>query len=180
MGRVDVGDRLQDHELTVVYPDGPSESTTLSNLAAERPVLLSFWLDELDPESQDAWSPFLEFAWFDSHPHVRVVGVSQSAAPPTDGTDGAPAGMGFPLAADTEGALAAAFGLDDQSTPGDHPVRWACFLLDDELTVCDRWPADREVSSERSSPPVGRIHDDVNRLIGPPSDELIYDAPSRA
>lgn len=174
MGRVRAGDRVDDLRLTVVHPDGSSASTSLSGLVADRPLLLFFWLDPLGPDNSGGWFPAFDLAWFASCPRLQVVGVSRASESVQDWYPSHGVDLEFGVVDDRDGTVADAFGLHDRQAPESRPGRWACFLLDETLTVRGRWSGESRAESPQTGPSVSTIHGDLDQIIGPPIEESAY------
>jgi peroxiredoxin len=99
-------------ELTapLVYPGGRTEEVSLSTLLSEGPVLLAFYTNDFSPDCLEEMCSFRDFEWFAESDTVRVVGISRSETylhrrfiSYLD--------LSFPLYADTDLEVAAAFGV---------------------------------------------------------------------
>jgi peroxiredoxin Q/BCP len=163
-GPVAVGDRVVDAGAALVRPDGETERVALSALVAEGPVLLCFYTMDFSPDCTDEWCSFRDFDWFETG-GVRVVGASKSG----EGLHRRfidRLGLGFPLYADTELALAESFGVDYRVFGLLRRARRSCFLVDEDLTVRYRWLAEHWLDPTRAVPPVAEIHDGVREALG--------------
>lgn len=171
MAVVDTGETVDDCELTLVRPGGAIESTSLSALAADRPVLLAFYTADFSPDCRAEWCSFRDYGWFTGNPDLRVVGASRSGAAThrrfIDHLD-----LPFPLVADTTLDLAAAFGVSYRAFGISRRARRSCFLVDADRVVRYRWLGQHWLDPTRSRPPVDEIHADLTALLGRPTNEF--------
>lgn len=165
-----VGDQVPDVTGTLVRPDGSAETVALSDLAAERPVLLTFYTADFSPDCVTEWCSFRDLDWFASGDRVRVVGASKSGVTLhrqfIDRLN-----LGFPLYADTDLALADAFGATYRSLGLFRRARRSCFLVDADLTVQYRWVGEHWLDATRDVPPVAELRDEIDALLGAPETE---------
>jgi len=165
MAPVDVGETVTDVSATLVRPDGTAEEVALSDLTAEKPVLLSFYTVDFSPDCIDEWCSFRDFDWFTSGEHVEVVGCSKSSV-------GLHRrfidylGLNFPLYTDPDLAMSDAFGVTYRALGVTRRSRRSCFLLDSDLTVRYRWLGEHWLDPTRDTPPVSEIHDAVTDELG--------------
>ena len=108
---VAVGEEVPDARGTLVTPDGETTETALAELLADRPVLFTFYTNDFSPDCIKEWCSFRDYDWFTSNDAVQVIGASKSRPfnhrKFIDYLD-----LQFPLYADTDLELAAAFGVD--------------------------------------------------------------------
>jgi peroxiredoxin Q/BCP len=167
---VSVGAQVPDAAAPLVQPDGSVTEASLSNLAADRPVLLSFYTVDFSPDCIEEWCSFRDFEWFASGDRVRVVGASKSGV----GLHRRfidRLGLEFPLYADTELELAEAFGVDYRAFKLFRRARRSCFLVDEDLTVRYRWVADHWLDPTRETPPMSDLRDGIDEVLGEPDTE---------
>lgn len=171
MDVADTGDTVDDRAVTMVQPGGSVERTSLAELAADRPVLLSFYTIDFSPDCITEWCAFRDFGWFTGNPDLRVVGSSRSGPSMhrrfIDHLD-----LGFPLIADTGLALAQSFGVTYRAFGVSQRSRRSCFLVDEDLAVRYRWLGEHWLDPTRSVPPVADIYEDLRAIVGPPADEF--------
>lgn len=148
----------------LVHPDGQVEERSIAELVADGPVLLCFYVADFTPDCVRQWCAFRDFDWFGADDRVRVVGASRSDADLhrrfIDRL-----GIGFPLYADVDLRLAAAFDVVHRALGALGRARRSCFLLDEQRTVRYRWPADDWLDSERERPPVREIYGGVREAL---------------
>jgi peroxiredoxin len=160
-----VGETVPDVRERIVRPDGATDVVALSELVAERPVLLNFYTADFSPDCVSEWCEFRDFDWFATGEAVQVVGASRSGER-LHRKFISQFGLGFPLFADTELALADAFGVRYRAFGVSHRAHRSCFLVDEELTVRYKWLGEHWLDPTRDTPPVGEIHDAVVRELG--------------
>ncbi|KTG10961.1 peroxiredoxin [Haloprofundus marisrubri] len=162
---VDVGDSAPDVTGQLVRPDGEVEDVSLSTLAAEKPVLLSFYTADFSPDCIEEWCSFRDFDWFSTGEQVQVVGVSKSGAR-THKQFIKRLNLGFPLYTDGNLAIAEAFGVAYRAFGLSRRSRRSCFLLDESMTVRYKWVGEHWLDPTRDTPPVGEIHDAIQAELG--------------
>ncbi|MFB6135166.1 MAG: peroxiredoxin family protein [Halobacteriaceae archaeon] len=167
---VAVGESVPDVTQTLVEPDGETAAASLSDLVSERPALVCFYTMDFAPNCVEEWCAFRDYGWFASDDRVRVVGASRSG-PRLHRQFIDRLGLGFPLYADTDLALAEAFDVDYRAFGLFRRSRRSCFLLDPELTVRYRWVGDHWLDPTRDVPPVAEIRDGVDEVLGGPETE---------
>jgi peroxiredoxin len=160
-----VGETVPDVRKTLVRPDGRTETTTMSDLVAEKPVLLNFYTADFSPDCISEWCEFRDFDWFASGEAVQVVGASKSGQrfhrkfiSQFD--------LGFPLFADTDLRLADAFDVRYEAFRVSTRARRSCFLVDEEMTVRYKWVGTHWLDPTRDTPPVGEIHEAIVAELG--------------
>ncbi|ELZ29938.1 peroxiredoxin [Halogeometricum pallidum JCM 14848] len=160
-----VGETAPDVRERLVRPDGRTEETSLSELVAERPVLLNFYTGDFSPDCISEWCEFRDFDWFATGDAVQVVGASKSGER-LHRKFISQFSLGFPLFADTRLELAEAFGVRYRAFGVSHRAHRSCFLVDEDLTVRYKWVGEHWLDPTRDTPPVGEIHDAVVRGLG--------------
>ncbi|WP_224447724.1 redoxin domain-containing protein [Haloprofundus salilacus] len=149
----------------LVRPDGNVAEESLSALAADKPVLLSFYTVDFSPDCIEEWCAFRDFDWFATGERVQVVGMSKSGVrihrqfiKRLD--------LGFPLYSDADLDIAEAFGVDYRAFGISRQARRSCFLLDESMTVRYKWVGEHWLDPTRDTPPVGEIHEAVRAELG--------------
>jgi peroxiredoxin len=165
-----VGETAPEFTAPLVRPDGTTTDTPLSELLAERPVLLSFYTVDFSPDCIEEWCSFRDFDWFASGEQVSVVGISKSG-PRLHRSFIDRLDLGFPLYSDPNLDVAAAFGVDYRAFKLFSRSRRSCFLLDTDRTIRYRWVGDHWLDPTRDTPPVGEIHDAIRAELGDPDTE---------
>lgn len=149
----------------LVKPSGEVREVPLAELYADKPLLLCFYTADFSPDCIEEWCSFRDLDWFASGDHVRVVGASKSRPmfhrKFIDALD-----LTFPMYADTDLELAAAFDVKYRTLGLFKRSRRSCFLIDTDGTVRYRWIGDHWLDPTRATPPVGEIHDDVMEILG--------------
>lgn len=163
-GPVEVGETVADVTASLVGPDGTTEEVSLATLAAERPVLLSFYTVDFTPDCIDEWCSFRDFDWFSSGEHVRVVGCSRSS-PGLHRRFIDYLGLKFPLYSDPDLRVSDSFGVTYRALGVSKRSRRSCFLIDEDLTVKYRWVGEHWLDPTRDTPPVDEIHDAVTETL---------------
>jgi peroxiredoxin Q/BCP len=162
---VPVGEQAPDFRAPLVSPDGTTERVALSDLLAEKPVLLNFYTADFSPDCIDEWCSFRDFDWFASGDEVQVVGISKSS-------DGLHRrfidylDLGFPLYSDPDLDVAEAFDVRYRAFKISARARRSCFLLDADRTVRYRWLGDHWLDPTRDTPPVREIHEAIVEELG--------------
>ncbi|WP_435180164.1 redoxin domain-containing protein [Halorussus sp. AFM4] len=154
---IEVGETVGDVTGTLVRPDGTASETALSALLAEGPVLLTFYTNDFSPDCVEEWCSFRDYDWFASSDAVRVVGASKSR-PFTHRKFIDHLDLQFPLYADTDLDLAAAFGVRYRVFKLVPRARRSCFLLDEDGVVRYRWVGEHPLDPTRDQPPIAEIH----------------------
>ncbi|SFR36095.1 peroxiredoxin family protein [Halogeometricum limi] len=161
-----IGETVPDVRESLVREDGQTEETRLSELVAERPVLLNFYTMDFSPDCVSEWCEFRDFDWFASGDTVQVVGASKSGERMhrkfISRFD-----LGFPLFADADLRLAEAFGVRYKAFGISDRSRRSCFLVDEEMTVRYKWVGEHWLDPTRDTPSVGEIHDAIVEEFGP-------------
>ncbi|WP_042661910.1 redoxin domain-containing protein [Haloferax sp. ATB1] len=164
MSGLSVGETAPDVTQTLVAPDGDVSERSLSELAADKPVLLCFYTADFSPDCIDEWCALRDFDWFASGDAVRVVGASKSGVEMhrrfIDRYS-----LLFPLYADTDLELAAAFDVVYRTFGVSKRSRRSCFLLDENLTVRYRWLGDHWLDPTRDVPPLTAVHEGVTEAL---------------
>jgi peroxiredoxin len=158
-------DQAPDFTATLVRPDGDSEEVALSELLDDRPVLLCFYTNDFSPDCIDQWCSFRDYDWFTANENVHVVGVSKSR-PTTHQRFIDYLDLNFPLYADTDLEIAAAFDVDYRVFKVAPRSRRSCFLLDQEGAVRYRWISEHPLDPTRDTPPVGDIQAAIAAELG--------------
>jgi peroxiredoxin Q/BCP len=165
-----VGADAPEFTAPLVYPDGETREIALSELVAERPVLLVFYTNDFSPDCIEEWCSFRDFDWFTVNDEIQVVGVSKSGTTLherfIDYLD-----LGFPLYSDNDLAVAERYRLKYRTFKLFARARRACYLVDDDMTIQYRWLADHWLDPTRDTPPVGEIHRAITDLLGVAPDE---------
>jgi peroxiredoxin Q/BCP len=156
---------------SLVEPSGDTVDRALSDLYAERPVLLSFYTIDFSPDCMEEWCAFRDFDWFASGDHVQVVGVSRSGVR-LHREFISRFDLGFPLYADPDLDISDAFGVTYRTFGVTKRSRRSCFLLDPSREVRYRWLADHWLDPTRDLPPVSEIHEAVVSEVGPEVDDF--------
>lgn len=157
---VAVGESVEDVAETLVYPDGETTETALSDLLTEAPVLLTFYTNDFSPDCIEEWCSFRDYDWFTSNDAVQVVGVSKSHAF-THRKFIDHLGLQFPLYADTDLDISSAFGVAYRAFKVAPRSRRSCFLLDSEGVVRYKWIAEHPLDPSRDQPPISEIHEAI-------------------
>jgi peroxiredoxin len=162
-----VGEHAPDVTAPLVGPDGSVTEVSLSELAADKPVLLSFYTIDFSPDCIKEWCEFRDFEWFASGDRVEVVGASKSGVRLhrkfIDRLD-----LAFPLYADSDLAFAEAFDVDYRAFGLFRRARRSCFLVDEDLEVRYRWVGDHWLDATRDTPPVSDLRDGIDDVLGEP------------
>ncbi|WP_128477452.1 redoxin domain-containing protein [Halorussus pelagicus] len=153
-----VGESVEDVSETLVYPDGETTETALSELLTEAPVLLTFYTNDFSPDCIEEWCSFRDYDWFTSNDAVQVIGVSKSR-PITHRKFIDHLGLQFPLYADTDLELSSAFDVAYRAFKIAPRSRRSCFLLDSEGVVRYKWIAEHPLDPSRDQPPISEIHE---------------------
>ena len=146
-----VGEQAPDVTATLVRPTGATEPVSLAELVGERPVLLSFYPLDFSPDCIREWCAFRDFEWFASGDHLQVVGASRSS-PRIHQEFISRLDLGFPLFADTDLALAEAFGVRYRALGISARARRSCFLLDEDREIRYRWVGEHWLDPTRDVP----------------------------
>jgi len=160
-----VGERVGDVTETLVRPDGDATETPLSDLLNDRPVLLTFYTNDFSPDCIEEWCSFRDYDWFTSDDSVQVVGVSKSR-PFTHRKFIDHLDLQFPLYADTDLDLAAAFDVRYRVFKVVPRARRSCFLLDSEGVVRYKWVGEHPLDPTRDQPPISEIHEAIVEEFG--------------
>ncbi|MDS0296212.1 redoxin domain-containing protein [Halogeometricum luteum] len=159
-----VGETVPDVRERIVRSNGETADVALSELTAERPVLLNFYTMDFSPDCVSEWCEFRDFDWFATGDTVQVVGASKSGER-LHRKFISQFSLGFPLFADTRLALADAFDVRYRAFGVSHRAHRSCFLVDGEMRVRYKWVGEHWLDPTRDTPPVGEIHDAVVREL---------------
>jgi len=164
-GGIAVGETAPDFTAPLVSPGGGTEPTALSDLLADRAVLLCFYTNDFSPDCVGEWCSFRDYEWFSANDRVQVVGISKSR-PFThrkfiDFLD-----LGFPLYSDVGLDVADAYGVSYRAFKVAARARRSCFLVDGERTVQYKWVGQHPLDPTMDSPEVADIHRAVTDVVG--------------
>ena len=165
-----VGDEAPDFSATLVRPDGGKEEVALSELLAEKPVLLAFYTNDFSPDCISEWCSFRDYDWFATGEQVQVVGVSKSR-PFTHRKFIDYLGLCFPLYTDDSLAISEAYGVKYRAFKLFPRPRRSCFLIDQDREIRYRWVGEHPLDPSRDKPPVSEVHDAVVSETGEPDTE---------
>lgn len=160
-----VGETVSDVTETLVRRDGSASETALSELLAEKPVLLTFYTNDFTPDCIEEWCSFRDYDWFASGEAVQVVGVSKSR-PYTHRKFIDYLDLNFPLYADTDLDIASAFGVTYRLFKIVRRARRSCFLVDTDGVVRYKWVGEHPLDPTRDQPPIAEIHETVAEEFG--------------
>ncbi|WP_232687291.1 redoxin domain-containing protein [Halobacterium zhouii] len=162
---LEVGDTAPELEATLVQPDGTAGDVSLADLWADRPLVLAFYTNDFSPDCVKEWCSFRDYGWFTSDDRVQVVGASSSRVAThrkfIDYLD-----LEFPLYADTDLALADAFGVTYRAFKLFERARRSVFLVDTDGTIRYRWLGESLVDPTRDQPPLGDVRSKIEGLVG--------------
>jgi peroxiredoxin len=160
-----VGDEVPDVAAPLVQPDDSVEQTALSELYADRPVLVVFYTNDFSPDCVNEWCSFRDYGWFTSTEDVRVVGASKSRAAThrrfIDYLD-----IDFPLYADTDLDVSDAFGVTYRALKLLPRSKRSVFLVDTDGVVRYRWIGEHPLDPTRDQPPLAEIREAVEEHVG--------------
>jgi peroxiredoxin len=160
-----VEESAPDVETTLVRPDGTTEDVSLADLWSDRPVLLVFYTNDFSPDCVKEWCSFRDYGWFASDDRVEVVGASSSHVAThrkfIDYLD-----LEFPLYADTDLALADAFGVTYRAFKLFERARRSVYLVDTDGVVRYRWLGESPLDPTRDQPPLGDVQSEIEQLVG--------------
>ncbi|MFB6268453.1 MAG: redoxin domain-containing protein [Halobacterium sp.] len=159
------GDAVPGVSAPLVHPDGSVEETPLSDLYAERPVLLVFYTNDFSPDCVSEWCSFRDYAWFTSNDDVRVVGSSKSRAS-THKRFINYLDLEFPLYADRDLDVSDAFGVTYRTFKVFPRSKRSVFLVDTDGVVRYRWVGEHPLDPTRDQPPLPEIREAVEELVG--------------
>ena len=143
----------------------------MSELFAERPVLVTFNTNDFSPDCVKEWCSFRDYDWFASGDRVRVVGVSRSRAY-THRKFIEYLDLNFPLYADRDLAISDAFGVTYRTFNIAARSRRSCFLLDSDGAIRYRWLGEHPLDPTRDQPPISEIHAAVADEFGGDGPEM--------
>jgi peroxiredoxin len=159
-----VGEQAPDFTAPLVSAESGTEDVLFSSLLDDKPVLLSFYTADFSPDCIDEWCAFRDFDWFSTGEDVRVIGISKSGVRLhkrfIDHL-----GLKFPLYSDPDLDVASAFDVDYRAFGISRRAKRSCFLVDTDRTVRYRWVADHWLDPTRDTPPLGEIHDAIQREL---------------
>jgi peroxiredoxin Q/BCP len=161
---LEVGDTAPDFTADLVGPDGEVRQVSLSELVAEKPVLLTFYTVDFSPDCIEEWCSFRDFDWFATSEHVQVVGVSKSR-PYLHKRFISYLDLSFPLFSDPDLDVAEKFAVDYKAFHLFSRARRSCFLVDEDRTVRYRWLGEHWLDPTRDVPPVGEIHEALTEIL---------------
>jgi len=167
---LEVGAKAPDFTATLVEPGGERREASLSELVAEKPVLLTFYTVDFSPDCIEEWCSFRDFDWFSANEDVRVVGVSKSR-PYLHEKFISYLDLNFPLFSDPDLDAAEKFEVSYKAFHLFSRSRRSCFLVDEEMTVRYRWVGDHWLDPTRDVPPVGDIHEALMEILDGEDDE---------
>jgi len=167
---LEVGATAPDFTATLVEPGGERREASLSELVAEKPVLLTFYTVDFSPDCIEEWCSFRDFDWFSANEDVRVVGVSKSR-PYLHEKFISYLDLNFPLFSDPDLDAAEKFEVSYKAFHLFSRSRRSCFLVDEEMTVRYRWVGDHWLDPTRDVPPVGDIHEALMEILDGEDDE---------
>lgn len=160
-----VGERAPEFSAPLVSPDGETETTALSELLADRAVLLCFYTNDFSPDCIGEWCSFRDYEWFSANDRVQVVGISKSR-PFTHRRFISFLDLGFPLYSDPDLSVAEAYGVAYRSFGVAPRARRSCFLVDADRTVRYRWIGEHPLDPTLDTPDVTAIHRAVEDAVG--------------
>ncbi len=158
-----VGDEVPDVAAELVRADGSTETTRLSELYADGPVLVVFYTNDFSPDCVDEWCSFRDYGWFTSTADVSVVGSSKSRAAThrkfIDYLD-----IDFPLFSDRDLTVSDAFGVSYRTFKVFPRSKRSVFLVDEDGVVRYRWVGDHPLDPTLDQPPLDEIREAVEEL----------------
>lgn len=168
-GALEVGETAPSFSGPLVRPDGRTTDTSLDELLADGPVLLSFYTVDFSPDCVEEWCAFRDFDWF-STGAVQVVGVSKSSTwlhrKFIDRL-----GLEFPLYSDPDLAVSEAFGVAYRALGVSRRSKRSCFLVDTDGTIRYRWVGEHWLDPTRDVPPVSEMHEEIRDIVEPEEPE---------
>jgi len=160
-----VGDDVPDVAAELVRADGSVETTPLSALYADGPVLVVFYTNDFSPDCVDEWCAFRDYGWFTSSNDVSVVGSSKSRVTThrkfIDYLD-----IDFPLYSDRDLEVSDAFGVSYRTFKLFPRSKRSVFLVDEDGVVRYRWVGEHPLDPTRDQPPLDEIRSAVEELSG--------------
>jgi peroxiredoxin len=140
-GMLSEGTTAPDFELPGIDPNGDADITSyrLSELTADGPVLLNFYLFDFHPECTTNLCSLHDLDWFELDPGVSVLGIS------TDRTFSHRAfadeqRLGFPLLSDSDGSVSESYDvLYDEFQGHKRIAKRSVFLLDTDRRIRYAW-----------------------------------------
>lgn len=157
------GETVGDVEAPLVQPDGSVETTALSGLYADRPLLVVFYTNDFSPDCVSEWCSFRDYGWFASSESVRVVGVSRSRVS-THKRFIDYLNLDFPLFSDRDLEMSDAFGVTYRAFHLFPRAKRSVFLLDTDGTVQYSWVGDHPLDPTRDQPPLDEVRTAVEDL----------------
>jgi peroxiredoxin len=159
------GQRAPDVSGLLVRPDGETTETALFDLLADGPVLLAFYTNDFSPDCVREWCAFRDYEWFTVDGTVQVVGASRSR-PATHRRFIDHLDLSFPLYADTDLAMARAFGVAYRTFRVLARARRSTFLIDPDRVVRHVWLGDHPVDPTLDRPDVAGLRAAIDREFG--------------
>jgi len=160
-----VGDDVSDVAADLVSADGTVETTPLSALYADGPLLVVFYTNDFSPDCVNEWCAFRDYGWFTSTGEVSVVGASKSRVA-THRKFIDYLGIDFPLYADGDLAISDAFGVTYRAFKVFPRAKRSVFLVDEDGVVRYRWVGDHPLDPTRDQPPLDEVRAAVEELSG--------------
>jgi peroxiredoxin len=160
-----VGAEAPEFTAPLVHGDGATEPVALSELLADRAVLLVFYTNDFSPDCIEEWCSFRDFEWFSANELVQVVGVSTSSTFVHERFISY-LDIGFPLYSDSDLDVAEAFDVRYRAFGLFARPRRSCFLIDTDRTIRYKWLADHWLDPTRDTPPVAEIHEAITDALG--------------
>jgi peroxiredoxin len=167
---LEVGETAPDFTATLVEPGGNRRQASLSELAADKPVLLTFYTVDFSPDCIEEWCSFRDFDWFSASEDVQVVGVSKSR-PYLHERFISYLDLNFPLFSDPDLEAAEKFEVSYRAFHLFSRSRRSCFLVDEDMTVRYRWVGEHWLDPTKDVPPVGDIHEALMEILDAGDDE---------
>ncbi|MGB9986576.1 redoxin domain-containing protein [Salarchaeum japonicum] len=154
----------------LVTPDGDVEETPLSDLLAEKPVLLAFYTNDFSPDCVNEWCSFRDYDWFATGGRVQVVGVSRSRTY-THKKFIDYLNLGFPLYSDRDLSITESYGVKYRALRVAARSKRSVFFIDQDGVIRYRWVGEHPLDPTRDSPPLEEIRAAVEDVLGPPAEE---------
>lgn len=160
-----VGVNAPEFSTQLVSPEGSTEETSLRSLLDEAPVLLPFYTNDFSPDCIEEWCSFRDYNWFTADDRFNLVGISKSR-PATHRQFINRLELQFPLFADTDLAVAEAFGVDYRTFKLFRRARRSCFLIDQTGEIRYRWIADHPIDPTRTTPDLENLRAAIDNELG--------------
>jgi peroxiredoxin Q/BCP len=169
-GPLAVGETAPNFTGPLVRPEGTTTESSLADLLADGPVLLSFYTADFSPDCIEEWCAFRDFDWFASGDRVQVVGVSKSRQRVhRQFIDRL--GLGFPLFSDRDLRISERFGVKYRVFGLVNRSKRSCFLVDTDRTVRYVWVGQHRFDPTLDTPPVSDIYEAVAEELGHPESD---------